>query len=973
MVAAPKKRTGRRMRTIKKIIFIGLVAAICGLSLPEKASAALTRLTPEHIYTWAKQKNVARLTQYRRFVNLRNKDDKTALCLAQEHLDRSSYDLLIKLGASTNVSCHKKEIAVLTREKSASLHPIAWGVLGAGAVAGAILAGSGGGGGHKDHPCPEGYTKGLDNCDKQTYPSGWNYTTSGTADGKNCGLCTPKTCQIGSTTCEQAHQGFHLTEVKNGTYAGNVSCLTCVYDCAENFFDNEQTCVGSGYICNSVTQKDKTCYYRTGDDVCPIDYPQEIPCYIGTGYINGEQTKAVGSRTCYGCHYQCDTQNGWKDGACVIGLNCQATILPTGGSCHKVMGCSEEYNYTTEEACTAGGWSCSFVEQDGVKCWRHENEAGCPIGYTKGVYDCSDKGHPEGYAYSSSGTTGGVVCGKCTARTCPTEYSKNSIAECGETRGNGWRYVHYNNLYSGELTCGYCEKLDCPDSSSTNLCEEKAYLDLVVQTAVGYHGDDRCYACTYTCAEGLYKQESLCTYGGYSCIAHETESGTCWERQGADTCPAEFPDENCSSGEGYKTASSSTIYGGRNCYKCNYSCDDSNPTAAWIERSTCPQSMTCRTITMPGGTKCTLSTGCKVGYKKGTDNTACSTEHPTGYNFTITETLGGTTCGTCTAKTCDTGTYLSPIECPSYADERFITHLSMPANPKYSAEYACETCSYDCNGTEWLEGNTCPSGKNCEYITKPDNSGTCHKVTGCSTEYSYTTQEACEASGYNCVESFNGSGCWKQTTPKNCPTSHPSETCSYSEGYEATIDSITYGGRTCLSCDYHCINDYHEMNSVPTGINTTSSRMPNGKTCYKAIGCIASLGYKEVCHYSETCNSIYLDANDLIKCYKPNGCATGYYSSLSDCQADGYICDTTYDGSTCYKRVGSQNCPTTHPSETACSRATGYITTEDHTTYGDRDCYKCNYACDSANNWENTKSSAALDYRSTSMPSGGYC
>ena len=109
----------------KTISLLTMCAIILGYTIQPAHSA--TKLTATHLYYWAKTKNYSRLNQFKRYINLQNENNKTALCLAQEAKDRNAYTTLIKFGASTKVSCHDDDdpicaIIVKKKQKSPLLH-----------------------------------------------------------------------------------------------------------------------------------------------------------------------------------------------------------------------------------------------------------------------------------------------------------------------------------------------------------------------------------------------------------------------------------------------------------------------------------------------------------------------------------------------------------------------------------------------------------------------------------------------------------------------------------------------------------------------------------------------------------------------------------------------------------------------------------------------------------------------------------
>lgn len=110
---------------IRRLCFgLGILALFCSIS--GTTAEAATRLTPAHLYNWAKTGNITRLQQFKRYINLQDRNRNTALCLAQQAEDRDAYALLLKFGASTKVPCHDDNdpiCAVIAGEKLKYLRP----------------------------------------------------------------------------------------------------------------------------------------------------------------------------------------------------------------------------------------------------------------------------------------------------------------------------------------------------------------------------------------------------------------------------------------------------------------------------------------------------------------------------------------------------------------------------------------------------------------------------------------------------------------------------------------------------------------------------------------------------------------------------------------------------------------------------------------------------------------------------------
>ena len=140
-----------------------MIAVLCSFVITPAMAA--TKLTPYHLYRWANTNNYSRLHQFKKYINLQDENQNTALCLAQLAKDRHAYATLLKFGASTEVECHDDDdpiCAVIAKEKY-KLSP-AWLLLGAGAAALALSSG-GGGGSDKEKTCDQTkYTYQDDTC-----------------------------------------------------------------------------------------------------------------------------------------------------------------------------------------------------------------------------------------------------------------------------------------------------------------------------------------------------------------------------------------------------------------------------------------------------------------------------------------------------------------------------------------------------------------------------------------------------------------------------------------------------------------------------------------------------------------------------------------------------------------------------------------------------------------------------------------
>jgi len=891
--------------------------------------------------------------------------------------------------------------------------------------------------------CPDPtYTPGLVNCNAKSHPEGYTYTSSGQSGGQVCGKCTPKTCVSPYTTsaqsvdqcgtkgangyawsqdtmtpyagdlkcsqctpyqCSRYDSGKGVANVDQCTtystldvaidtnvigYAGETPCYKCTYTCKDEYYTKESECKEGGYTCTSSTENNITCWRHTGSEECPSTYPEKNSCPASeTGYtLTSSSSIVVGGNLCYKCNYACDTANGWeKRTSCWVGKTCQTKALPYGeGTCYKPTGCSTDYPYTTKAACEQGGYTCT-ESYAGSGCWKRDGASSCPDPtYTPGLENCNGKAHPEGYTYTSSGSSGGQVCGKCNPKTCTGGYttSAQSVDQCGTKGANGYTWSQDTSTpYAGDLKCSKCTPYQCSryDSgkgvSEVSQCDTYSTLDVAIDTnVIGYAGETPCYRCTYTCKDEYYSKESECTAGGYTCTSSTQNNVQCWWHTGSGECPTEYPEKNsCPAVKtGYTlTSSSSTTVGDNTCYKCNYACDTAN---GWELRTACWAGKTCATQNLPYGGTCYKPTGCSTDYpytskeacetggytctesysgsgcwKRG-DPSACpdptftpglancnAKAHPEGYTYTSSGSSGGQVCGKCNPKTC-TGGYTTSAQSVDQCGTKGANGYtwSQDTSTPYAGDLKCSKCTpYQCNHYDSGKGvanvDQCITYSTLDVAIDTNVIGyagetPCYKCTyTCKDEY-YSEKSKCTEGGYTCTSATeNNLTCWWHTGSENCPSTYPEKnSCPAAKtGYTLTSSSsTTVGDNTCYKCNYACdtANGWEQRTSCWVGKTCQTQTLPYGGTCYKATGC-----------------------------------STDYpYTSKASCETGGYTCTESYSGSGCWKRSGSAECPTDYPEKSSCPAAqTGYtLTSSSSTTVGDNTCYKCNYACDTANGWE---------------------
>ena len=95
----PGQRSLQMNNIIRRVCF-SLAVAVFSLGLSTSTATAATRLTPAHLYNWARTGNTPRLQQFKRYINLQDRNQNTALCLAQPAQDRNAEALSADEAAS---------------------------------------------------------------------------------------------------------------------------------------------------------------------------------------------------------------------------------------------------------------------------------------------------------------------------------------------------------------------------------------------------------------------------------------------------------------------------------------------------------------------------------------------------------------------------------------------------------------------------------------------------------------------------------------------------------------------------------------------------------------------------------------------------------------------------------------------------------------------------------------------------------
>ena len=485
------------MNNIIRRVCFSLAVAVFSLGLSTSTATAATRLTPAHLYNWARTGNTPRLQQFKRYINLQDRNQNTALCLAQHAQDRNAYALLLKFGASTDVPCHDDDdpiCAVIAGEKT-KLTPAGWLLLGAGAAAGAYLLLDDDDDDDDNPVCPtshplteqcqtgNGYNTNQDmkdvaglKCYSCAYScdtaAGW-YTTC--PAGKACDKSI--TLPDGSDIC------YQVTGCPAGSYTNKATCET------EN----------PGYTCvENATGSD--CWIPNGNAQCPSGYDTryQSPADCGVGGAQGwkvEFNGQSGDEKCGKCvPLACDTNTALKCNDGTYTEVTRQTITDYNGNtpCYTCkFSCKAPY-YSDPGQCASGHACTALPEENGLTCYKEGGLLQCPIDFRDP--ECLNEGKGFTVSEETQELDDGTLCYKC-------DYA------CAD----GW-------------TAG-----PCPDGKT---CD-------TINTPV------QCYTNPQCPADYPFTDKTTCETDGYICKESATGSG-CWKRDGSEDCPDDSETTICS-------------------------------------------------------------------------------------------------------------------------------------------------------------------------------------------------------------------------------------------------------------------------------------------------------------------------------------------------------------------------------------------------------------------------------------------
>ncbi len=373
------------------------------------------------------------------------------------------------------------------------------------------------------YKCQDGYTYSGGKCVEQCAASGYTLTSEKDSHCYSCSTCPtnsskykctenvqtgyqlvdgvcskipetepdPITCPSGysaSISCA-TENGFTLFEHPN--YAGCYQCQCrnqgqidgkCT-NCSAEGYTQTQT---SGYVCTDACPIDSNLFKPsscTCTATCPDGYSFSIPtigsCGSSAGVANGGwsfDSKTVCGKTCGKC----------SKNSCPAGTSTNKNQVCVGGQSLTFSG-----KYSGDDSCM----SCE----------------GCPTGYStryQSVTDCGTQGS-NGWNFTTSGTSSGQKCGKCTAKSCPSGY-QTGTPSCTSQSANKIPYgYNYSGTYSGDESCKKCKyryRYTCSDNGLVN---------------VG--GGCGLKVCDYNCGY------TYCNYSTRSDRQYTTFQGACYE------------------------------------------------------------------------------------------------------------------------------------------------------------------------------------------------------------------------------------------------------------------------------------------------------------------------------------------------------------------------------------------------------------------------------------------------------------
>ena len=635
-----------------------------------------------------------------------------------------------------------------------------------------------------------------------------------------CGKCTAiASCELASSgsvsnvsSCSTVPNLEVSLSMIPIAYAGNTTCHTCEYSCDENtrHYDIPAECMASNpyFTCSSKTVGTNTCYVPSA---CNEDNGYYTTCPTGTGYTSSKDNTVINNGvSCSACTYSCDTNNNYSTTKPAEGREYSYITTPDNQICYTDEGCPADAPYTSEQACTSGGWNCTEnIANSG--CWKHTTASTC----TEGTTTCPDT---NGFITSSNAISGvysgGEQCYSC-SYTCDHDTGYYGNKETCEENFMGYECTSttLSNPYGNNFTCWYktSTTTNCPTGEYTTCPTDLTNaIVLASKTATGnYSGDMACYTCNYQCntSRGLYETTVSCPDTNQTGFVVTNDTDIFY---------------------GLNTGIDDNL--GRSCHSCTYSCDTSagysdtkpasggyetislNKTYEDQEDLTCYKSVSCaegeydsyEECRADGYLQCASTTAstdgcwvpalCPEGYEKRTD---CSDkEHPSGWEY---ERLGSSTllaCGKCTAKTCNTGftASLEAKSCPTSGVNGWT--VAQDTSLPYAGDEPCNQCVAKICPTNSVVGENCPTIGG--LAVDSDNT---NGMSG--DDYCHICQYTCDT-----LNSYFDS----------------STTCEYSEGTCQEVNISTPFGDT-ITCYTGTSSTSHTASVINTSTITNTSQM----------------------------------------------------------------------------------------------------------------------------------------------------
>lgn len=392
-------------------------------------------------------------------------------------------------------------------------------------------------------------------------------------------------------------------------------------------------------------------------------------------------------------------------------------------------------------------------------------------------------------------------CGGCYKIVTNANQTPNNKT-CNETEATcsakGKAFEANGEYDSNNVACGSCKVIEiCPSGYSTAYQSQKDCKTGETFSSNGTANGKVCGKCTTetTCPSNYTSSKKCATDKGFTLFEHPNYSG-CYQCQCRNEGQINGKCTNCQA-EGYTQTQTS-----------GYVCTDACPINSKLFK--------------PGS--CTSTATCPSGYSSDkTSISSCGVQGPLGWNFE-SKTVGGITCGKCTAKACPAGYDTSKKSCP-YPGSTTVGG--------YSGNTACTKCT---NTT------SCPSGA---YATQNE----CQKHVPTLKCFNSTYTGACKKGSI--------SGCWKpfQTVRSHIMMSCSGGTCQVGYCLPTNSSNSGYYGSACVK--------------IPN-LNTTRWESSTSGFNYTGAG-IVSCSITTTRMSGENCAGTYASASSICQAKKELG------------------------------------------------------------------------------------------------------